>query len=652
MAGFVIFVVLASLLGVVISGASYQTEPLGLPDAGPVIGWALPIVNSAAFICAFLVIGWLLLAAILDADNDSEVVSRRGRRSLVLAGTTACIWCVASLASAAVTMANVLGVPITQVLTPNAVTSLWWPITDIRTKMICAGLALIIGIGCFFTAKLTSATGWLVLALVAISTPALAGHAAGLGDHTLAIVSSVMHVLAAALWVGGLIALAATAWPKGAPLGRAVKRFSPLAAVCVGLLLVSGIANAYARLAEPADLYLTGYGRLVLIKSLLLLVLIVSGYMMRQRIIPSITDEGSRTGFVKLAVGEIAIMALATGFGVALAISAPTRPELWLSTPGEQILGFEFPPEPTLSNVIFGLHLNALFLTLGLAGIAVYLVGVNRLRQRGDKWPLAQTISWIIGMLIMIWATNSGIALYSEVSVGMHMIEHMTLTMIAPIPIVLAAPITLALRALKPAPSGGRGPRELLLAALHSKWVAFLTNPLIVLAIYAFGLYGIYYTSLFGSMMASHIGHIFMTLHFLLSGLLLTWVVIGLDPQPRKLPYWAKILLVLVAVVLHTFFALSMMSTTNTFGEEWYGLVRPPWLTDAVGDSALAGQVAWSVGEIPAVVLLLIIAYQWFKSDTREAKRRDRFTEVHGDKELDDYNEYLKALNDRANRGS
>ncbi|MFZ9797268.1 MAG: cytochrome c oxidase assembly protein [Candidatus Nanopelagicales bacterium] len=55
-------------------------------------------------------------------------------------------------------------------------------------------------------------------------------------------------------------------------------------------------------------------------------------------------------------------------------------------------------------------------------------------------------------------------------------------------------------------------------------------------------------------------------------------------------------------------------------------------------DQQLGGGIAWGFGEIPTIIVLLILVYQWASRDEKQAKRVT-------DKEIDDYNEYLKSLN-------
>ena len=276
------------------------------------------------------------------------------------------------------------------------------------------------------------------------------------------------------------------------------------------------------------------------------------------------------------------------------------------------------------------------------------MIGFLRIRKAGIHWPVMRLVSWLGGISVVIWCTNAGIATYAQVSVGLHMTQHMVLTMLGPILLVLGAPATLALRALKPSTNGERGLREWLVWFLHSPITRVLTNPFYVFIVYVIGLYGLYMTPLFGWLMGSHVGHVVMQTHFIISGYLFYWVLIGIDPRPRPLPYWGRLLLLLLALAVHGFFAVAFMMGTTPMAVEWYGVVRPDWITDPLRDTLLGGQVTWGLSEIPSLIVLIAIAVQWSRSDEREAKRKDRQAERDGDAELDAYNAYLASLNSRS----
>jgi putative copper resistance protein D len=177
-----------------------------------------------------------------------------------------------------------------------------------------------------------------------------------------------------------------------------------------------------------------------------------------------------------------------------------------------------------------------------------------------------------------------------------------------------------------------------------------VTHPLYVLFIFTIGLYGLYYTPLFSWLMSSHVGHLAMQVHFLLSGYLFAWVVIQTDPLPRSLPPWGRLLLAIVAMILHSFFAVPIMMSDTAFGGAWYSQVQPPWLADPVADSQNAGAIAWGIAEIPTFILVLAVAVQWARSDAKEAKRHDRQADRDGEAELAAYNERLRRLAERSER--
>ena len=206
-----------------------------------------------------------------------------------------------------------------------------------------------------------------------------------------------------------------------------------------------------------------------------------------------------------------------------------------------------------------------------ITAVALYVKGVLVLTRRGDKWPVGRTISFALGVSAIDFATSGGLGLYAHFSFSYHMIAHMILGMIAPIGIVLGAPITLALRTL---PQGRnkneRGVRGTLLTALHSKLAIFYTNPIVALAFFDGSLFALYFTGLFGSMMQSHAGHLFMNLHFILVGILFFHVIIGIDPNPRRIPHLVRIVVVFAAMSIHAFFSVALMSSTTLIDKGYF----------------------------------------------------------------------------------
>jgi putative copper resistance protein D len=319
------------------------------------------------------------------------------------------------------------------------------------------------------------------------------------------------------------------------------------------------------------------------------------------------------------------------------------------------IVGVKIPPAPSLSRILFGYEPDALMIGLLILAVALYIKGVMVLTKRGDKWPIGRTISFAIGISAVDFATSGGLGLYAHFSFSWHMVAHMTLGMIAPIAIVLGAPITLALRTL---PQGRnsqeRGVRGTFLAVLHSRYSSIIVNPVGALVIFDGSLFLLYFTSLFGKLMNTHAGHLFMNFHFLLAGFLFFHVIIGIDPNPKRPPFLVRIVTLLAAMSIHAFFSVALMSASTLIDSGYFASLQTPWVGDLLADQNKGGAIGWAMGEIPILIALVATFVMWTRDDAREARRIDRSTErmaaMGQPDELAQYNNYLQELADRERR--
>lgn len=648
---------IAMAIGLVVAGGAYEPATPGLPDPGPFVGWGLPILRMLTLLAGALTVGWLFGAAFLDPQGKGGVVSPTGRRDLTRAVITSGVWAVLALLQMFFLLAEILGVGLDRAMSPEIAATYAWEVPQTRALAVMALLAAIISLGALFTSTLGVSAVWSVLAVAAVSLPALAGHGSGLGDHALALSSAIAHSAAATVWIGGLIVLAFhglrrdDGFATPGALRTAAQRFGIAALVSVLVLAATGAANAYTRLDTVDQLLTTDYGLVTTAKIVLLVVLVLIAAAIRRRLLPALDGEPRRAAFLRVIALEVALIIVAFGLGVALAVSPYPRIESLLPTYGESLLGYPYPEAPTAAAVIFGFQLEPLFLVACLAAAALYVAGVITLHQRGDRWPINRTIFWLLGISLVIWTTNAGISVYAQVSLGLHMVQHMTMSMLAPMFLVLGGPFTLALRALRPSTTGRWGLREWIVWGLHSPAAKIVTNPFFVFAIFSLSMFALYFTPLMAWLMGSHIGHLGMQLHFIGSGYLFAWIVMGVDPVPKPLPYWARFGLILLMVGVHGFFAVIVMMGSEPLAQDWYGIVRPDWVTDPLADTKFGGQIAWGISEIPMLFMILMVAWQWMRSDERDARRGDRQAERDGDAELNAYNERLAALDERSRRG-
>nr|WSZ94784.1 cytochrome c oxidase assembly protein [Streptomyces sp. NBC_00857] len=286
------------------------------------------------------------------------------------------------------------------------------------------------------------------------------------------------------------------------------------------------------------------------------------------------------------------------------------------------------------------------FLISCLLGLALYGWGVLRLRGRGDSWPVGRTIGFTLGVLTVALVMCTGLNDYGMVMFSVHMVQHMIISMVSPILLLLGAPVTLALRALPVAGGGRKGPRELLLALLHSRYVQVITHPAFTIPLFIASLYGLYFTPLFDFLMGSRTGHIAMMVHFLAVGLVFFWPIMGIDPGPNRPNYVMRMLELFAGMPFHAFFGIALMMATEPMVDAYRS---PPASLgiDALADQNAAGGIAWAFSEIPSVLVLVALVFQWYRSEQRQARRSDRAADRDGDKELEAYNAYLASLQSR-----
>ncbi|GAA4555408.1 cytochrome c oxidase assembly protein [Planotetraspora kaengkrachanensis] len=642
----------ALVIGMVAGGAATPRIIPGLPDQGMLTRWMLPFSKLGMDVAGVLTVGLLAIGAVL-LPSDKGLLGKPAQGYVKAASWAAVVWAVAAASALVFSLSETLGAPVGEILGGNELTS--------YASQVPQGIALTlvvlfaVAIALFARGAITSgsAAGLLVFSLATLLPPALTGHSSSSPNHGLATTSVAFHLLFLALWVGGLGMLCIHALRGERQLDVAAARFSRMALWCFVGVGISGVASVLARLSSVDQLYTSAYGLMLLAKTAAFVVLGVIGWRHRERTLPRLASGESRS-FLRLALGEIVIMAATVGIAVALSRTAPPPAPNPIDRVFE-LLGYLMPPPVSLANLATLWWFDLFFAAIAATLAGLYGVGVVRLRRRGDSWPWSRTVLWFAGVVILVLATQSGIARYAPVLFSVHMTEHMILSMLVPIFLVLGAPVTLALRALKPAARrGDRGPREWIMVILHSRVMKVVAHPAIATAIFISSTYALYFTPLFASAMEEHIGHIAMTLHFLVSGCLFFYVIIGVDPGPHKLPHVARLVLLLVTMPFHAFFGVALMSMGTVLASDWYDQLGRTWGASSLSDQATGGGIAWSFGEVPTLIVLLALAIQWWRDDDRKARRDDRRADAlaaktggTGNAELDAYNDYLAKLNKR-----
>ncbi|WP_314037868.1 cytochrome c oxidase assembly protein [Dietzia sp. CH92] len=650
-------VLLVLLLAVVAAGVviplsalsrDVALELVGVPDPGVLTTAGLPALRSIAELLASVAVGAALFAAFFTPPQKDRTLDVDGYRMQQVSSWANIAWAVAAALLIPLTLSDVSGRTFWQSLPPDqwlvAVTQI-----DVASSWRWAAIiALVAGIGQRLTLSWRWSVIWLGVSALSLLPVAATGHASGSTAHDIATNSLIIHLFGAAFYIGGLIAVIAHTWVGGTRVALALRRYSVVATVAIVALGISGVINALVRL-HPADMLTSTYGLLVVCKALVLCLLALFGLAMRRRVIARIESAGAnapvdRTTMLRIIVTEAVVMAGTIGLSVSLGRTPPPAP-LYVPTRQEALLGFEL-PGPFGFATVFGTW--RFDLVLGLASVillGLYLWGLIHLRRRGDSWPPSRTAFWVAGCVTLFLTTSSGMGMFMMADFASHMVGHMLISMLVPVLLALGGPFTLALRAL---PTAGRGnppgPREWLVEFINSPISRFLTHPIVASVQFVAGFYLVYFGGFYETLASEHLGHMFMNVHFLISGYLFYWVIIGVDAAPRHFSPMYKLMVLLSSLPFHAFFGILLMNYPTVLAERWYSGIGLPWIPDLLQSQRVGGGVAWAMGEIPLVIVMLALAWQWYQSDMREARRGERQADRDDDAELRAYNEMLSEM--------
>ena len=631
--------------GVALTGAA---APSLLVDPGAVVRWGLPLVTVLGDLAAAVTLGVLVLTAVAlpgdrPAGHPHPASTRAHAGALRLATPAAAVWTLAALAQLVLSYAQTSG---TRLDDPGFGSQLAAYVRDTdpgRGVAVTIAVAAVLALVSAATTRLGTVGVLVLLGFVGLVPPALAGHAAGSGDHETAVTSLGLHLLGVCVWTGGLAGLLLLRSQLGDALATTVRRYSVLAGWSFVLVGASGIVNAVIRVPHLAGLG-TRYGLLLGLKVAALGVLGAAGWVHRRRILPAL-DAGTPGAFRRLATGELVVMGVTFGLAAALGASAPPDTgRRAVQTLAEAVTGYPLPPPPTAARWLTQWQPDLLWLLVAALAVVGYLGGIRRLHRRGDSWSPLKAASWLVGVAIGVYVTSGPPAVYGRVLFSAHMVAHMTLSMLVPIFLVLGAPVTLALRSLTPRADGSRGAREWIVAAVESRYARLLSFPPVAAFLFAGSLVFFYFSPLFGIALRTHVGHELMHVHFLAAGYLFAWVLVGVDPGPHRVSHPLRLITLLAAMTFHAFFGVTLLSGGTVLEGGYFGGLGRTWGAELLADQRLGGGVAWGIGDVPSIVLAVIIAVQWAMSDDREARRRDRAADRDGDAELTAYNDMLARM--------
>jgi len=232
--------------------------------------------------------------------------------------------------------------------------------------------------------------------------------------------------------------------------------------------------------------------------------------------------------------------------------------------------------------------------------------------------PVPRSASWTLGVLAILLALDSGVERYDTTLFGVHMVQHLLLTLVAPPLLLHAGPITLILRA-----ASAETRRRWVLPVLNARIVKALAFPVVSWLLFAGVMWASHFSPLFNAALEDEGIHRLEHGLFLASALLFWWPVVGPDPSPWRLGPAARVIYVGLQMPQNTFLALAIyMSGVPLYAH--YVTTGRTWGPTPLEDQQIAGGIMWLGGDVAFLLMVGLLVHAWMRDEERRTVGEDR----------------------------
>jgi putative membrane protein len=275
-------------------------------------------------------------------------------------------------------------------------------------------------------------------------------------------------------------------------------------------------------------------------------------------------------------------------------------------------------PAPSFPGVLLDWSLDPLPLIGCLVAGAAYLWAERQTDRVHAETPVPRYRRWLFlgGLVAILVALISPIDAYEGQLFSVHMIQHMLLELVAAPLLVMAAPITLALRVASP-----RG-RRWILAVLHSHVLRWLAFPLTAWLLFAAVNWGWHFSGLYDMALENDLVHYVEHLTMLGAGLLFWWPAISPDPMPWRMPHPVRLLYLFLALPQNSFLAVALLSSETVLYSHYLTTIRS-WGPDPLADQQLGATLMWVMGDMLFLAATLGVVWAWMRFEDARTARLD-----------------------------
>ncbi|MDR6170129.1 cytochrome c oxidase assembly protein [Curtobacterium sp. SORGH_AS_0776] len=584
-----------------------------IADPGAVVRFGLPIARLVVDLSAAAAIGGLALATVGLSRTAPE-----WNRAIDVAAGAAGVWTVSSAVTTFFTFLSVAGSRISIDEQFGQSMGVFLTGTDLGLAWLVTVLvAAAVTVLCFAVRSRGMVALTAGVAMIGLVPLAQQGHAAGTASHDAAVTALGLHLVGAALWVGGLVMLVLLRPViDGDRLAVVVGRYSSIALGCFVLVAVSGVASAQIRVGALSNLF-TAYGVLVLVKIAAIVAMGVLGVVQRRRAIRALgTAPGRRRPFWFLVVAELAVMGVASGFAAALGRTATPVDQVALSkttnpSPAELLTDDALPHAPGAWGWLTAWNIDLFWLMAAVLLAATYTAGIVRLRRAGVRWPVRRTVAAGIAIVSLVVATSGSLHTYDRFLVSANVGSHVLLGLVVPALVWASAPVQLIRAAVHPRDDGSTGVREWTGLLVDNQAVRYLVQPFPAFLFLAAAWWAFFVTDALRWSVSDSTGRTVIDVGFLLVGLLavptlLTPIAVGARraSMPAALVRIAGAVVVAAGLVS---LGIAMRGPLGLLQASWFGAMGRTWGPDPLVDQARAGALLVVAGVAVVVTVVVVV---------------------------------------------
>ncbi|AOX65384.1 hypothetical protein BJK06_06150 [Curtobacterium sp. BH-2-1-1] len=584
-----------------------------IADPGAVVRFGLPIARLVVDLSAAAAIGGLALATVGLSRTAPE-----WNRAIDVAAGAAGVWTVSSAVTTFFTFLSVAGSRISIDEQFGQSMGVFLTGTDLGLAWLVTVLvAAAVTVLCFAVRSRGMVALTAGVAMIGLVPLAQQGHAAGTASHDAAVTALGLHLVGAALWVGGLVMLVLLRPViDGDRWAVVVGRYSSIALGCFVLVAVSGVASAQIRVGALSNLF-TAYGVLVLVKIAAIVAMGVLGVVQRRRAIRALsTAPERRRPFWFLIVAELAVMGVASGFAAALGRTATPVDQVALSkttnpSPAELLTDDALPHAPGAWGWLTAWNIDLFWLMAAVLLAATYTAGIVRLRRAGVRWPVRRTVAAGIAIVSLVVATSGSLHTYDRFLVSANVGSHVLLGLVVPALVWASAPVKLIRAAVHPRDDGSTGVREWTGVLVDNQAVRYLVQPFPAFLVLAAAWWAFFVTDALRWSVSDSTGRTVIDVGFLLVGLLavptlLTPIAVGARraSMPAALVRIAGAVVVAAGLVS---LGVAMRGPLGLLQASWFGAMGRTWGPDPLVDQARAGALLVVAGVAVVVTVVVVV---------------------------------------------